>query len=64
MFGGLAFPMDRHMALCAISGGALMFRVDPACTDALLAKPAAGATHRLDSSRSRSAWSETPPKTT
>lgn len=39
MSGGLAFLINRHVALCAISSGALMLRVDPACADALLAKP-------------------------
>ena len=39
MFGGLAFLINRHMALCAIGGGALMLRVDPARTDSLLARP-------------------------
>lgn len=29
MFGGLAFLVDRHMAVAATGGGSLMVRVDP-----------------------------------
>ena len=36
MFGGLAFLVAGHMAVCATQGG-LMLRIDPARGDALLA---------------------------
>jgi TfoX/Sxy family transcriptional regulator of competence genes len=39
MFGGLAFLAGGHMAVAASGQGGLMVRVDPAETDALLAKP-------------------------
>src|SRR4051812_30858535 len=39
MFGGLAFLVGGHMAVAASGQGGLMVRVDPAETDALLAKP-------------------------
>ena len=38
MFGGLAFMLHGHMAVCAGSGGALMVRIDPARADDLLAQ--------------------------
>ena len=39
MFGGLAFMVAGHMAVAASREGGIMLRVDPAETDALLAKP-------------------------
>ncbi len=39
MFGGLAFLLGGHMALAAGSGGALMVRVDPEASGALLEDP-------------------------
>ena len=42
MFGGLAFLAGGHMAVAASGQGGLMVRVDPAETDALMAKPHAG----------------------
>ena len=36
MFGGVAFLLDGHMAVCAGNDGGLMVRVDPARTEALL----------------------------
>ena len=42
MFGGLAFLIGGHMAVAASGRGGLMVRVDPAETDALMAKPHAG----------------------
>src|SRR4051812_34360925 len=39
MFGGLAFLIGGNMAVAASGQGGLMVRVDPAETDALLAKP-------------------------
>ncbi len=42
MFGGLAFLVGGNMAVAASGQGGLMVRVDPAQTDALLAKPHAG----------------------
>src|ERR1700761_998104 len=39
MFGGLAFMVGGHMAVAASREGGIMVRVDPAETDALLAKP-------------------------
>jgi len=39
MFGGLAFLVDRHMAVAASSKGGLMLRVDPAELPALLDLP-------------------------
>ena len=40
MFGGLAFLVGGHMAVCATDGG-LMVRIDPAQGDALLTDPRA-----------------------
>jgi hypothetical protein len=42
MFGGLAFLVGGHMSVAASGRGGLMVRIDPAETDALLAKPHAG----------------------
>jgi hypothetical protein len=39
MFGGLAFLAGGHLAVAASGRGGLMVRVDPAETDALLARP-------------------------
>jgi TfoX/Sxy family transcriptional regulator of competence genes len=39
MFGGLAFLINGHMAAAASSQGAMLLRVDPAETDALVAEP-------------------------
>lgn len=39
MFGGLAFLIEGKMAVAASGRGGLMVRVDPAETDALLARP-------------------------
>ena len=39
MFGGLAFLVGGHMSVSASGQGGLLVRVDPADTDALLAKP-------------------------
>jgi TfoX/Sxy family transcriptional regulator of competence genes len=39
MFGGLAFLVDGHMAVAAISHGGLMVRVDPAESASLLDEP-------------------------
>ena len=39
MFGGLAFLLSGNMAVAASGQGGLLLRVDPAQTDALLAKP-------------------------
>lgn len=39
MFGGLAFLVDGRMAVAAGSEGALMLRVDPAESEALLGPP-------------------------
>jgi TfoX/Sxy family transcriptional regulator of competence genes len=39
MFGGLAFLVGGNMAVAASGQGGLMVRVDPAQTEALLAKP-------------------------
>jgi len=41
MFGGLAFLIAGHMAVCAGSRGDLLLRVDPAQTDALIEDPRA-----------------------
>jgi TfoX/Sxy family transcriptional regulator of competence genes len=38
MFGGLAFLVGGHMAVAASGGGGMMVRVDPADSDALVAK--------------------------
>ena len=40
MFGGLAFMVAGHMAVCATNGG-LMVRIDPTQGDALLTDPRA-----------------------
>jgi TfoX/Sxy family transcriptional regulator of competence genes len=42
MFGGLAFLVGGNMSVAASGQGGLMVRVDPAETDALVAKPHAG----------------------
>ena len=39
MFGGLAFLVGGNMSVAASGQGGLMVRVDPAATDALVAKP-------------------------
>jgi hypothetical protein len=39
MFGGLAFLIGGHISVAVSGQGGLMARVDPAETDALLAKP-------------------------
>ena len=39
MFGGLAFLVNGHMSVAVSAQGGRMVRVDPAETDALLAKP-------------------------
>jgi hypothetical protein len=39
MFGGLAFLLNGHMCVSASRGGGLLARVDPADTDACLARP-------------------------
>ena len=39
MFGGLAFMVGGHMAVCDSGQGGLMVRVDPTQTEALLAEP-------------------------
>jgi hypothetical protein len=44
MFGGVAFLLDGHMAVCAGNDGGLMVRVDPARTETLLERPGAGPT--------------------
>ncbi|MFV0494998.1 TfoX/Sxy family protein [Mycobacterium sp.] len=38
MFGGLAFLIGGHLAVCVMGGGGLMVRVPPADTDKLLAR--------------------------
>lgn len=39
MFGGLAFLVHGHLAVSASGRGGLLLRVDPAETEALLARP-------------------------
>lgn len=39
MFGGLAFMIQGRMAVCAVSRGGLMVRVDPAASDSLVHEP-------------------------
>ena len=41
MFGGLAFLLDRHMAVAVSGAGGLMVRVPPDRTDDLAARPGA-----------------------
>lgn len=41
MFGGLAFLINGNMSVSASGQGGLLLRVDPAETDALLARPGA-----------------------
>jgi hypothetical protein len=43
MFGGLAFLIGGHMSVSASGRGGLLLRVSPDETEALLAKPHAGA---------------------
>ena len=45
MFGGLAFLTGGHMGVVVSREGGLMLRVDPAQTDAMLAKPHTGPFH-------------------
>jgi TfoX/Sxy family transcriptional regulator of competence genes len=39
MFGGLAFLMHGHMSISASRNGGVLVRIDPADTDAALARP-------------------------
>jgi hypothetical protein len=39
MFGGLAFLIDGHLAVCASGQGDLLLRVEPSETDELAARP-------------------------
>ena len=39
MFGGLAFLVHGHMSVSASRNGGLLVRIDPAATDAALARP-------------------------
>jgi TfoX/Sxy family transcriptional regulator of competence genes len=39
MFGGLAFLLHGHMSVSASRNGGLLVRIDPAETDAMLARP-------------------------
>jgi TfoX/Sxy family transcriptional regulator of competence genes len=39
MFGGLAFLLHGHMSVSASRNGGLLVRIDPADTDAALARP-------------------------
>jgi TfoX/Sxy family transcriptional regulator of competence genes len=39
MFGGLAFLLHGHMSVSASRHGGLLVRIDPADTDAVLARP-------------------------
>jgi TfoX/Sxy family transcriptional regulator of competence genes len=39
MFGGLAFLLHGHMSVSASRNGGLLARIDPADTDAALARP-------------------------
>jgi len=53
MFGGLAFLVAGHMAVCATNGG-LMVRIDPAHGDALLTD--ARASRMVMQGRELSGW--------
>jgi TfoX/Sxy family transcriptional regulator of competence genes len=54
MFGGLAFLVDGNMAVSASGRGGVMVRVDPADSDALVAKTKA---HRMEmKGRSMDGW--------
>jgi TfoX/Sxy family transcriptional regulator of competence genes len=39
MFGGLAFLLHGHMSVSASRSGGLLVRIDPAATEAALARP-------------------------
>lgn len=54
MFGGIAFLLDGHMAVCASSRGGLMVRVDPAQLERLLGEP--GAESMLMRERPMAGW--------
>jgi hypothetical protein len=54
MFGGLAFLVNGHMAVCASGRGGLMVRVDPAEAPALLARP--GVSRMVMSGREMDGW--------
>jgi len=42
MFGGLAFLIDRRMAVGASSQGGLLLRIDPTLTESLVREPHVG----------------------
>ena len=42
MFGGLAFLIDRRMAVSASSKGGLLLRIDPMLTESLVREPHIG----------------------
>jgi len=54
MFGGLAFLIGGNMSVSASGQGGLMVRVDPAQTDALVAKP--GAERMVMRGREMNGW--------
>lgn len=54
MFGGLAFLVGGHIAVAAVSRGAVMLRVDPAHTPQLLALP--GVTRMVMRDRELDGW--------
>ncbi len=54
MFGGLAFLLDRHMAVAVSGQGGLMARVPPDRTDELAARP--GAAPMEMKGRAMSGW--------
>lgn len=54
MFGGLAFLVNGHMAVCASGRGGLMVRVDPKEAPALLERP--GASRMVMGGREMDGW--------
>jgi hypothetical protein len=54
MFGGIAFLVNGHMAVCASGRGGLMVRVDPAEAPALLERP--GTSRMVMSGREMDGW--------
>jgi TfoX N-terminal domain len=54
MFGGLAFLVGGHLAIAASREGGVLVRVDPATSDALVART--GARHAIMKGRPMDGW--------
>ena len=60
MFGGLAFLLHGHMSVSASRTGGLLARIDPADTDAALARP--HATRMVMGRRTMDGWISVAPE--